>query len=74
MVGRIIQNKDKQYLHSFTARDKRKKLIYFEIFDDIELAIVKENYIKGKSGGFKLNLITSVNPEFNDLWYQIKIW
>lgn len=74
LVSRIIQHNDEKYQHSFTAKYKCKKLIYFEIFDDIESAIEREKYIKGKSREFKLKLITSVNPGFNDLWYQIKNW
>ncbi len=74
LVSRIIQHNDEHYPYSFTAKYKCKKLIYFEIFGDIESAIEREKYIKGKSREFKLNLITSVNPGFNDLWHQIKKW
>lgn len=74
LVSRVIEHNNEQYPYSFTAKYKCKKLIYFEIFDDIESAIKREKYIKGKSRGYKLNLITSANPGFNDLWHQIKSW
>jgi len=74
LVNRIIQHQEEHYPQSFSAKYKCKKLLYFETFDDIESAISREKYIKGKSRVFKLDLITSVNPGFNDLWYQIKGW
>ena len=74
LINRIIQHKEEHYPHSFTTKYKCKKLLYFETFDDIESAIKREKYIKGKSRAFKLQLITSVNPGFNDLWNQLKGW
>ncbi len=74
LISRVIEHNDEQYPHSFTAKYKCKKLIYFEVFDHIESAIEREKFIKGKSRAYKLNLITAVNPGFNNLWYQIKHW
>ncbi len=71
---RVMQHKNERYPQSFTAKYKCYKLLYFEVFDDIESAIAREKYIKGKKRIFKLELITSVNPGFNDLWKLIKNW
>ncbi len=71
---RVMQHKNEFYPTSFTAKYKCHKLLYFEEFDDIESAIAREKYIKGKKRIFKLELITSVNPGFNDLWELIKDW
>ncbi len=71
---RVMQHKAERYPQSFTAKYKCHKLLYFEEFDDIESAISREKYIKGKKRIFKLELITSVNPGFNDLWRLIKDW
>ena len=47
------------------------KLGYYEIFDDIENAIIREKQIKSWSRKKKLFLIESTNPEWNDLYEKI---
>ncbi len=74
LVSRVMQHNDEHYPHSFTAKYNCKKLIYFEVLDNIESVIKREKYIKGKSRAYKLELITSENPDFNDLWRHIKNW
>ena len=44
------------------------KLIYFEHFSDIQLAIRREKQIKGGSRAKKVQLIESENPEWKDLY------
>ena len=74
IVSRTIQHKEKLYPNSFTSRYNCNKLIYFEPFESIESAIEKEKYIKGKSRKFKQTIIESKNPEYLDLWEEIKDW
>jgi putative endonuclease len=48
-------------------------LVYFEEYDDPEIAIVREKQIKGISRTKKFNLIKSKNQNFEDLakdWYK----
>lgn len=47
------------------------KLVYYEIFDDIENAILREKQIKGGSRAKKIKLIISINPDFKDLYDEI---
>ena len=56
---------DKQF--NFTARYNITKLIYYEIYDDPENAIVREKQIKGWLRKKKIALIKTTNPEFKDL-------
>lgn len=51
----------------FTQRYKCSKLVYFEHFTDINEAIKREKYIKGKKRIFKEKLIQSINPGWRDL-------
>lgn len=74
LVSRVIQHTEKHYPASFTAKYNCNKLVYFEIIDNIESAIEREKYIKGKSRNYKLELITNKNPTFKDLWEDIKMW
>jgi putative endonuclease len=45
-----------------------KKLIYFERFDDIRYAIQREKTIKHWPRAWKVRLIHSLNPEWDDLY------
>ena len=56
----------------FTAKYNVNKLGYYEEYNDIKDAITREKQIKGGSRKKKLELINSMNPEWNDLYESIK--
>ena len=47
------------------------QLGYYEVFEDITLAITREKKLKKYSRKQKLDLIETYNPEWNDLYYTI---
>ena len=51
-----------------TKKYNVNKLVYFEIFDFIELAIKREKQIKGYSRIKKMALVNSFNPQYLDLY------
>ena len=51
----------------FTNRYNICRLIYYEVFTDIEEAIAREKELKGWKRKRKLALIRSTNPKFEDL-------
>lgn len=67
IVRRIWQHKQK-LVSSFTSRYNVTKLVYFEAYNDIQLAIAREKQIKAGSRQKKINLIKSTNPNFKDLY------
>ena len=67
---RIWEHKH-QYTESFTKKYKVYRLVYFEIFNDIENAIVREKRLKKWNRDWKIRLIESVNPEWSDLYDSI---
>jgi len=69
---RIKQHKNKTYPNSFTAKYNLNKLVYFEQFQMIEDAIGREKQLKGGSRLAKAKLIESVNPGWNDLYFDIE--
>ena len=72
---RAIEHQDKKYPRSFTSRYNINKLVYFEVFDDIESAIFREKQIKSWSRDKKVRLIESSNPEWGDLFEEeVKDW
>ena len=47
------------------------KLVYYEVFADLEHAISREKRLKGSSKSRKVKLIHSVNPQWRDLYDEI---
>ena len=46
-------------------------LVWFELHETMETAILREKQIKSGSRTKKLALIETVNPEWRDLWDDI---
>ena len=63
---RIYEHKAK-LVDSFTKRYNLNKLVYYEVFDQVEYAILREKQIKGGSRAKKIALIIAMNPKWLDL-------
>lgn len=75
LIGlRIRQHKEKFYPGSFSAKYNCAKLVYYKWFDTIMEAIVEEKRIKAGSRKSKIKLINSMNPEWKDLYEQIRLF
>ena len=70
LPGRIWQHKN-NVTKGFTSKYKLKILVYFELFGDMYSAISREKQIKAGSRKVKIELIESVNPNWNDLYFDI---
>ena len=53
---------------AFTKKYNIAKLVYFECGDDVNIAILREKQIKAGSRQKKIDLVGSINPEWNDLF------
>ena len=73
LVGRITQHRNKAYPRSFSARYNLSKLVYYELFHSIKEAIAREKQIKAGSRADKEALINSMNPEWRDLFEDVKL-
>lgn len=58
-------------IEGYTKTNAIKRLVYYEVFGDVELAIKKEKRLKKYNRDWKINLIEETNPQWNDLWHQI---
>jgi putative endonuclease len=67
LINRLKQHKARKYRNSFSSRYNLNKLVYFEMYDNIGEAIKREKQIKNGSRKRKVDLILSMNPEWNDL-------
>lgn len=70
---RIKEHKEKRYENSFSSRYNLSKLVYWEAFQEIGDGIGREKQIKGGSRQNKLNLINQLNPDWKDLYEDVKV-
>jgi putative endonuclease len=70
LIRRIYEHKEK-LVNGFTKKYNIVKLVYYEVFDDIENAILREKQIKAGSRQKKLQLISSMNKEWRDLYDEL---
>ena len=74
LINRVFEHKNHKYPRSFTARYNLNKLVYYESLPTIAEAIDRGKQIKGGSRKKKMNLISSQNPEWFDLYPKILEW
>ncbi len=60
-------HKTKENRRSFTARYNCDRLMYYEEYNDIRVAIAREKQLKKYRRQWKIELIESMNPEWRDL-------
>jgi putative endonuclease len=68
LVKRIWEHRNDKNPNSFTSKYRIKELVYYEISEDINSAILREKQLKAGSRNTKIFLITDFNPEWNDLY------
>ena len=68
--GRIWQHKNDQ-VDGFTKRYHAHTLVWYEVHDCMESAILREKAIKEWKRKWKLDLIESMNPTWRDLYPDI---
>jgi len=62
---RVKEHKNGQ-IEGFTQKYKLHKLVYYENFSDVNMAIAREKQLKGWTRVKKERLIENMNPEWND--------
>ena len=67
---RIYEHKN-NLADGFTKRYNVHILVYYEEFDDVREAILKEKQIKKWKREYKINLINKNNTEWKDLYYDL---
>jgi len=71
LIKRVWQHRNK-IASGFTSEYNVTKLVYFEQYNDVNIAIAREKYLKGKKRDFKIKLIEEKNRGWNDLYNAIK--
>ena len=70
LIRRIYEHKN-DIVEGFTKKYKLHKLVYYEITENIESAILRENQLKNWHREWKINLIESLNSNWDDLYNKI---
>lgn len=71
LVKRVYEHKTHGDPKSFTSRYALHNLVYFEVMDNIESAIIREKQLKDMNRNAKLILIRKKNPDLVDLYSTI---
>lgn len=66
LLGRLHQHRNGTF-EGFSKRYSVLRLVRFELFDDMALAIAREKQLKNWHRRWKINLIESENPQWVDL-------
>ena len=72
IASRVYEHKDKIYPKSFSAKYNCIKLVYYRRFELIIEAIAEEKRLKGGNRKKKEALINHMNPDWKDLYDEIK--
>jgi len=70
LVQRAWQHRE-GFVSSFTKEHDVKKLVWYEQHETAESAIKREKQIKKWNRAWKVELIETVNPYWNDLYPQV---
>ncbi len=72
LVGRIWEHKNKMY-KGFTSKYNIDKLVYYEIFNNINEAIDREKKLKSWKRKWKIELIEKNNSIWEDLYEKLDV-
>ena len=67
---RVYEHKE-SITGGFTSKYNVNKLVYYEIYSDVESAITREKQIKAGSRSRKIKLIQNMNADWKDLYDEI---
>jgi putative endonuclease len=70
LLRRVYEHRE-GILDGFSKKYDIKRLVYYEIHQDIKEAIAREKRIKSWKRDWKLRLIEEANPEWKDLYEEM---
>ncbi len=70
LLNRTSQHKNKE-IKSFTEKYNVNRLVYFEIYKDINKALYREKQLKAWQRQWKIKLIEKENSTWRDLYHDL---
>lgn len=72
LIKRVFDHKN-DFVEGFTQKYEIHLLVYYEEYDRIENALLREKRIKRWKRDWKIELIEKDNPAWEDLFHKIKL-
>jgi len=70
LIRRAYEHREK-LVDGFTKKYNLTRLVYYEVFENVEHAISREKQIKGGSRKKKLQLVNAMNGVWKDLYEEL---
>ncbi|MFA6594538.1 MAG: GIY-YIG nuclease family protein [Candidatus Buchananbacteria bacterium] len=70
LLKRVWEHKNK-FINGFTEKYNVDKLVYYEVFESISEAILKEKQLKNWNRQWKIRIIQEMNPDWKDLYKEM---
>jgi putative endonuclease len=70
LIRRVFEHKE-GVVAGFTKKYEVKMLVYYEIYEDVRDAIVREKLIKKWRREIKMAVIERMNPDWKDLYFEL---
>jgi putative endonuclease len=70
LIKRVYQHRNNQ-VEGFTKRYSVHTLVWYEVHERMESAILREKQIKKWERKAKIGLIEQCNPDWRDLWEEL---
>ena len=70
LIKRVWEHKN-HVVDGFTKKYNINILVWYELHETMESAISREKAIKNWKRAWKLNVIEEMNPQWNDLYYDL---
>lgn len=70
LIRRVYEHKN-GLVKGFTQKYNLKKLLYYEIYNQVKDTLNREKQLKHWNRQWKLELITKDNPSFKDLYEEL---
>ena len=70
LIKRVYEHKN-NLVNGFTKKYAVHLLVYYEQYEEIESAIIREKWLKKWNRKWKLKLMEKVNPKWKDLYEDL---
>ncbi len=70
LIKRVYEHKN-DLVEGFTNKYHIHNLVYFEVTEDIKIALSREKQLKKWNRAWKIDLIEKNNPEWRDLYCDL---
>ena len=70
LIKRVWEHKNDK-VEGFTSKYKVHTLVWYEVHDTMESALVREKRLKGWKRQWKIDMIEKGNPDWQDLYAKI---